>query len=145
EMGSIPIVSTVQRRASGFGIQVGLLSRGAATCLVGSNPTPSAFTPMVKRISRLASNEGFRVQLLVGVLLTPLADCRLRLCAMYQRRDHPTGDGTRLEAGRAFEPCGFNSRSFRFRWWLIHAACGVKVARDPVKVIVAGSSPPMQP
>lgn len=74
----------------------------------GSTPLPSAFTPMVKRTSRLASNEGFRVQLLVGVLL-----CRLPALRDLSRRDNPTGDGTRLEAGRAFEPCGFNSRSFR--------------------------------
>jgi hypothetical protein len=35
----------------------------------GSNPSPSALAPMVKRISCLASNEAFRVQILVGVLL----------------------------------------------------------------------------
>ncbi len=50
----------------------------------------SAFGSMVKRTSCLASNEVFRVRVLVELL--PIA-CK--------RKGHPMGDGTRLEAGGA--------------------------------------------
>lgn len=45
-----------------------MLTERAEKCLAGSSPAPSAWAPMVKRKSYLASNETFRVRLLVGAL-----------------------------------------------------------------------------
>src|SRR6516164_219177 len=47
--------------------------------------------PIVKRRSHIASTEGFRVRVLVGVLNRERGE----------RKGFPTGDGNRLEAGRA--------------------------------------------
>ena len=67
--GSIPGGSTeTEATASGYATLVANQGGGRSPVLrVRLSPLPLE-TPMVKRISRLASNEGFRVQLLVGVL-----------------------------------------------------------------------------
>jgi hypothetical protein len=61
---------------------------------MGSIPPPSAFGSMVKWTSCRASNEMFQVQILVGLLMNK-----------HKRKGNPIGDGTRLEAGRAFSNC----------------------------------------
>jgi hypothetical protein len=61
---------------------------------MGSIPPPSALGSMVKWKSCLASNEMFQVQILVELLMEK-----------YKRKGNPIGDGTRLEAGRAFSIC----------------------------------------
>ena len=57
-----------KRKVAGYGLP----GRTANACHPkgdeGSNPLPSAYGSMVKRTSCLASNEKFRVQILVGLL-----------------------------------------------------------------------------
>ena len=53
---------------------------------------PSAFAPMVKWRSHLASTEGFRVRILIGVHIE-----------RRKRKGYPRGDGNRSETGRAVD------------------------------------------
>ena len=59
---------TMKRKVAGYGLP----GRTANACHLigdeGSNPLPSAYGSMVKRTSCLASNEKFRVRVLVGLL-----------------------------------------------------------------------------
>ena len=85
---------------------------------MGSNPMPSADhryaavpSSMVKWTSSLASNEVFRVRVLVGVLTTTegLPRPTLRVGAR---------DGSRLEAGRAMSLVGSTPGTAAKRWSL---------------------------
>ena len=77
------------RKVAGYGLPGRTANACHQTGDEGSNPLPSAYGPMVKRTSCLASNEMFRVRVLVGLLK--------RQC--NKRKGNPIGDGTRLEAG----------------------------------------------
>ena len=63
-----PVGPLTKRKVAGYGLP----GRTANACHLrgdeGSNPLPSAYGSMVKRTSCLASNEKFRVQVLVGLL-----------------------------------------------------------------------------